>query len=87
MVRSQLSSLQGEKKKIFSRHKTIESAISEVEEKKATECGVDDRTGFITVDEKYNETVQCNKRYDRELRKLKRELKKAERNRNLVETE
>ncbi|MEW8628070.1 MAG: DUF4124 domain-containing protein [Candidatus Thiodiazotropha sp.] len=86
-AQNQLSSLQGEKKKIFSRHEMVKSAIQEIEEKKARECGVDERTGFITVDDEYNASVQCKKRFDRELRKLERELKKAERNRNLVETE
>jgi hypothetical protein len=86
-AKNQLSLLQGEKNKIVSRYDDIKSAIKEIEGKKLRECGKDERTGFIVVDDEYKEYMQCNKRFDNELRKLRHALDKAERNRSLVETE
>ncbi len=83
-AKKQLGMLQGDKKKIVARYDDIKSAIEELEGRKLRECGKDERTGFIVVDEEYREYMQCNKRFDDELRRLKRELKKAERDRDLV---
>jgi hypothetical protein len=86
-ARDKLASLQDEKEKIYTRYDTIKTAVDEVERRKLIECGKDDRTGFIEVDEQYREYMKCNKRFDRQLKELKRKLKKAENNRDLVDIE
>jgi len=86
-AKAQLETLEGEKEKIIERYHTVKNAITDVEKKKLKECGKDDRSGFVVVDEKYREFMQCNDRYDRELRKLRKEMKKAKSNYKLVDIE
>ena len=86
-AKAQLESLETEKEKIIERYHTVKKAIDDVEKKKLKECGKDDRTGFVVVDEKYKEYMQCNDRYNRELRKLRQEMKKAKSNYKLVNIE
>ncbi len=83
----QLRLLQGDKREIIQRYDDIKVAIGELESRKLSECGKDDRTGFVVVDDEYREYLDCIKRYDGELRRLKRELRKAENNRDMVEIE
>jgi len=86
-AKEKLSLLQGDKKEIIQRSDDIKVAIEDLKSKKLRECGKDERKGWIAVDDEYREYLDCTKRYDRELRKLKRELKNAERNRSMVEPE
>jgi hypothetical protein len=85
-AKKQLSLLQGDKEKILRRHKDIKVAIKELEEGKLMECGTDERTGVIVVDDEYREYLNCVRGYDRELDRLKRELKRADRNRNMIDS-
>lgn len=83
-AKAQLKSMDGDRDKIIDRYHSVNQAIEDVEERKLNECGTDDRSGFIVVDEKYREFTKCNDRYDRELRKLKKEMKNAKRNYDMV---
>ena len=52
--------------------------------RKVAECGTDDRTGVIKVDDKYRDYQRCIRPYDRELSKLKRKIRSAKREAELV---
>jgi len=82
---SQLAELGGERKKISDRASTVNAAIEEVEERKVSACGVDNRTGFVKADDSYRNYRKCIAPYDRELAKLRREQRSAERDQKIVE--
>jgi hypothetical protein len=84
-AKARLADMQGDKEQIVGRYETVKKAITEVEEQKLAECGQDDRTGFVTVDDEYRRHRKCVDRYDRELRKLKKELRTAEREYEMVD--
>ncbi len=84
-AKAKLAELAGDKEKIVDRYNTVNTAIEDVEKRKLAECGTDDRTGFVVVDERYRSYKKCVDRYDRELRKLKQELRNAERDYKMVE--
>lgn len=81
----QLAELSGERKKIAERASTMSVAIEDIERQKVASCGVDNRTGFIKVDEGYRAYLDCVAPFDREIKKLQREQRAVERDRKLVE--
>ena len=82
---SELAALSGERSKISERANAVNAAIEEVEQRKVAACGVDKRTGFVKVDDEYRAYKQCIVPFDREIRKLKSEQRRAESDQKLVE--
>lgn len=82
---SQLAELAGERTKIASRVDTVTKGIEEIERQKVASCGIDTRTGFVKMDDEYRAYQQCIAPFDREIAKLKRELKTVERDQKLIE--
>ncbi|MEM7254648.1 MAG: DUF4124 domain-containing protein [Pseudomonadota bacterium] len=80
-----LASLDGERAEIVNYHKELQETYDTVLRKKNANCGQDNRQGVIKVDAKYREHQQCIRPYDRELSKIKRQLKSAKREAELVQ--
>ena len=73
--------------KITQRYNDINKALDEIEERKVKDCGTDDRTGWVAVDDKYREYQRCVKNYDREINRLKRQQRDAKRDYELIKSE
>lgn len=82
---AELATLAEDRHKIADRTTTVKDGIAEVEQQKVATCGVDERTGIIIMDDKYRAYQDCIKPYDREIEKLQRKLKDAERDQKLIE--
>lgn len=82
---AQLVELAGERAKITNRVDTVTKGIEEIERQKVASCGIDTRTGFVKMDDEYRAYQQCVAPFDREIAKLRRELKTVERDQKLIE--
>jgi hypothetical protein len=84
-AQGELAALGDERSKITDRIQTVQDGIAEIEQRKIARCGIDNRTGVIIVDDEYRAYQECTKPYDREIDKLRRELKNAERDQKIVD--
>lgn len=79
-----LASLAGDRDGIIAHHKELEALQAQVEARKKSNCGDDTRSGVIVVDAAYRDYLNCVKSYDRELRKIKKSLRNAKKDAELV---
>lgn len=84
-AKDELAGLGDERKNIAERMNDLNAAIGEIEQRKTSACGVDNRTGFIEVDDEYRAYKRCIAPFDREISKLRREQRSAERDQKIVE--
>jgi chromosome segregation ATPase len=84
-AKSELAGLGDERNKIAERVNTVNAAVEEIEQRKVAACGVDNRTGFVKVDDTYRAYKQCIVPFDREISKLRREQRRVETDHKIVE--
>lgn len=75
--KEQLVALEDDKAKILEHHGKLEALQADVEERKKATCGVDRRDGVIIVDDAYRAFKSCIRSFDRELRKLRKSIRKS----------
>lgn len=83
-AKEKLASLESDKDEIIQHYKDLEALQAQVVARKKSRCGDDTREGVIVVDNAYRDYLRCIEPYDRELKKLKRSLRKAKKDAELV---
>ncbi|MCH9673221.1 MAG: DUF4124 domain-containing protein [Gammaproteobacteria bacterium] len=81
---NRLAELDGEKGEIVKYHQELEKTYAQVQRRKVDMCGADERTGIVKVDAKLRAYRNCVRPYDRELKKVKRKMKTAKRDVDLI---
>ncbi len=68
-----------EKKSIAAKYESSMGMLNDLQQRKIATCGQDNREGVIVVDNEYRAYQRCTRQFDQQIRRLKRESKKAER--------
>ncbi|MDD3609276.1 MAG: DUF4124 domain-containing protein [Halothiobacillaceae bacterium] len=79
-----MNELKDDKEAIGKRHATLKAAIDDLEQRRLRDCGKDERTGVVMVDDAYRARQRCNEPYERELRKLRSEFRSVEQEYEMV---
>jgi len=82
--KEKLASLADDKDGIIQHYKKLEALQAQVVARKKSNCGDDTREGVIVVDKAYRDYLSCIASYDRELKKLKKSLRKSKKDAELV---
>ncbi len=67
-----------EKKVIAEKYESSKGMLAELQQRRVDACGEDNREGVIVVDDQYRAYQRCVRQFDRQIRQLKRDTKKAE---------
>jgi hypothetical protein len=83
-AQAKLENMGSERDSIFKHHKELEALKKQLESQKVAACGTPTRSGVIFVDVQYRAYRSCVRPFDRELRKLKKHVRRSGRDVKLV---
>ncbi|MBT7953261.1 MAG: DUF4124 domain-containing protein [Gammaproteobacteria bacterium] len=84
-AKSELENLEEERTKIVKNHDNIGNALQELEQKKILSCGSNRYSGVVVLDDEAREYFKCEKRFDREISKMKKKLRNSENNVKMID--
>lgn len=83
-ARVELKNLEEERIKITENHENIGKALKELEARKTSTCGYKDYEGFVVMDDDARGYFNCIEKFDREISKMKKELRNAEKQKEMI---
>ncbi|MEM7407067.1 MAG: DUF4124 domain-containing protein [Pseudomonadota bacterium] len=83
----QLATLEDDRSSILAHHDKLVALQRKVEVQKVQTCGSNNREGVIVVDDEYRAYLKCVRPFDRELRKLKKTIRRSGRDVKLISDE
>lgn len=86
-ARERLVALEGDRSSILAHHDKLVGLQRTVESQKVQTCGTSSREGVIVVDDEYRAYLKCVRPFDRELRKLKKTIRRSGRDVKLISDE
>ena len=84
-LEEKISNLEEERTKIVKNHDNIGNALQELEQKKILSCGSNRYSGVVVLDDEAREYFKCEKRFDREISKMKKKLRNSENNVKMID--
>ena len=78
-AQTKLEEYADEKKAITKKYESSMEMLNDLKQRRTAECGEDNREGVIVVDDEYRAYKRCTAQFNRQIKKLKRSTRQAER--------